>query len=106
MLINDFRNLYYPSNMVWNHFADYLKGSLNSLGRALNIHNTGNAVARIQEDPAAFEKWKAELAAAISIRQMDNSALVSLGRRGFNTEFRFWVMQAHFILFCINNCRF
>ena len=77
--------------MVWNHFTDYLKGSLNSLGRALNIHNTGN-IGRHLEDPAVFEKWKAELAAAISIRQMDNSALVSFGRRGFNSEFRFWVL--------------
>lgn len=77
--------------MVWNHFTDYLKGSLNSLGRALNIHNSGNT-GRHLEDPAAFEKWKAELAAAISIRQMDNSALVTLGRRGFNSEFRFWVL--------------
>lgn len=79
--------------MVWNHLTDYLKGSLNSLGRALNIHNTGGngGSGRISEDPAAFEKWKAELAAAISIRQLDNSALVSLGRRGFHSEFRFWV---------------
>lgn len=72
--------------MVWNHLTDYLKGSLNSLGRALNIHG-----GRSLEDPAAFERWKVELAAAISIRQMDPSALVSLGRRGFNSEFRFWV---------------
>lgn len=77
--------------MVWNHLTDYLKGSLNSLGRALNIHNTNIGNIRISEDPAAFEKWKAELAAAILTRQTDNSALVSLGRRGFNSEFRFWV---------------
>ena len=72
--------------MVWNHLTDYLKGSLNSLGRALNIHG-----GRSLEDPAVFERWKAELATAISVRQMDPSALVSLGRRGFNSEFRFWV---------------
>jgi hypothetical protein len=73
--------------MVWNHFTDYLKGSLNSLGRALNIHG-----GRSLEDPAVLERWKAELATAISVRQMDPSALVSLGRRGFNSEFRFWVL--------------
>lgn len=82
--------------MVWNHLTDYLKGSLNSLGRVLNIHphnNNNIAGGRSIEDPAAFERWKAEVAAAISIRQMDPSALVSLGRRGFHNEFRFWVLE-------------
>lgn len=74
--------------MVWNHLTDYLKGSINSLGRAFNIHGNG----RSSEDPVAFERWKAELAAAIVTRQMDPSALVSLGRRGFNSEFRYWVL--------------
>lgn len=78
--------------MVWNHLTDYLRGSLNSLGRALNIHPNNNiGGGRGFEDPAALERWKAEFAAAISIRQMDPSALVSLGRRGFHNEFRFWV---------------
>ena len=78
--------------MAWEHLTDYLKGSLNSLGRALNIHLNNNLNGgRNVEDPATFERWKAELAASISIRQMDSSALVSLGRRGFHNEFRFWV---------------
>ena len=75
--------------MVWNHFTDYLKGSLNNIGRALNIHNGGGA--RALEDSASFERWKAELAAALVTRQTDPSALVALGRRGFHSEFRFWV---------------
>lgn len=64
---------------------------MNSIGRALNIHNGGGG-GRVLEDPAAFERWKAELAAALVTRQMDPSALVALGRRGFHGEFRFWVI--------------
>ena len=61
--------------MAWEHLTDYLKGSLNSLGRALNIHLNNNLNGgRNVEDPATFERWKAELAASISIRQMDSSA--------------------------------
>lgn len=80
--------------MVWNQLTDYLKGSLNSLGRALNINNNGN-VGLVRVESLTFESWKTELSLAISTRNADNSALVALGRRGFNSEFRFFVKQSY-----------
>lgn len=84
--------------MVWTHLTDYLKGSIHSLGRALNFQ-AGRSI----EDPAAFERWKAELAAALSVRQFDSSNLVSLGRRAFPSDFRFWVRFILYFIFSNDN---
>lgn len=73
---------------MWNQITDYLKAPLNTIGRVFNPHST-----RSIEERNQFEAWKAELAAALSTRTVDSSALVALGRRGFSPEFRFWVKQ-------------
>lgn len=78
---------------MWQQITSYFKVPLNTLSRALNPQLGRNIEERNQ-----LERLKEELNAALSIRIVDNSAIIAVGRRGFIPEFRFWVRKAGFNL--------